>query len=107
MPCEFLMRSKCDQGHNKTWKCSAGPPLTCFKCEEEARLREKKAKEAIILQQQREAEELAHAARLAEVEQKIEAEKQKVQDAQLAEEQREVVRHVGLMPYMYATPSHM
>ncbi|KAF8877921.1 hypothetical protein BD779DRAFT_1803847 [Infundibulicybe gibba] len=92
MPCEFLMQSKCDQGHNKTWKCNKSPPLTCLKCEGEARLREKKAKEAIQLQQQREVEELAHAARLAEVEQKIQAEKQNLCDAQIAEERRQAIQ---------------
>ncbi|KAF8877917.1 P-loop containing nucleoside triphosphate hydrolase protein [Infundibulicybe gibba] len=92
MPCEFFMQSKCDQGHNKTWKCSEGPPLTCSTCEREAKQREKKAKEAFRLQKQREAAELAHAARLAEVEQKIQAEKQNLRDAQLAEERRQAIQ---------------
>ena len=56
--CEFIMDSKCLDGHRNTYKCHEQPRLTCSQCEREKKLAETKKQKALELQQKRDAEQL-------------------------------------------------
>ena len=75
---------RCPNGHPQTWKCHESPPSTCFKCERATKLAEQKKARAAALQKKRDAEELAHAQKLADIDEKIAAEAQARRDLQLA-----------------------
>ena len=60
MHCDFLLHTRCVNGHSRKWKCHDGPPATCERCIRDQKAAEKaaekaKAEEAKLLEQ-REAE---------------------------------------------------
>ena len=84
MACEHILDRKCPKGHIQTWKCHESPPSICSKCERAAKVEEQKKAKAAALQKKRDAEDLAHAQRLADIDEKIAAEAQAHRDRQLA-----------------------
>ena len=57
MYCDFLLHTRCVNGHSRKWKCHDGPPTTCAKCDRDQEAAKRaKAEEAELLEQ-REAEE--------------------------------------------------
>jgi DNA replication protein DnaC len=92
MPCEHILDRKCPQGHLQTWKCHESPPSICFKCERATKLAEQKKAKAAALQQKREAEDLAHAKKLADINEKIAVEEQAHRDHQLAEDRTRAIQ---------------
>lgn len=91
MSCEFLLYSKCTKGHEQSWKCHAKYPAICSTCDKETKFAEKKKREAFALKAKRDAEQLAHAQKLAELESKISLERQTVRDVQLARERENAI----------------
>ena len=93
MQCQHINEMKCPKGHIQTWKCHESPPLiaTCPKCERATKLAEKKKSKALALQQKRDAEDLAHAQRLADLEEKIAVAQQDRRDRQLAEDRTRAI----------------
>ncbi|KAF7355553.1 hypothetical protein MSAN_01472400 [Mycena sanguinolenta] len=77
MKCLHIMRSKCQNGHQQSWKCHQRAPAACAKCERETKLAEEKRQKEFALQQKRDAAQLAYAQKLAAI------------DAELAEKKRE------------------
>ena len=56
MQCDFLLHTRCVNGHSRKWKCHDGPPATCARCDKDQKAAERaKAEEAKLLEQ-REAE---------------------------------------------------
>ncbi|KAI0067131.1 P-loop containing nucleoside triphosphate hydrolase protein [Artomyces pyxidatus] len=97
MECEHIMSANCSQGlHRQSWKCHKKQPLTCPKCEKEVKAAEKRQKEAFELQQRRDAEQLEHAKKLAELDEQIEAERQAQKDADLVQERVNALRQKKL-----------
>ena len=86
------MDSKCPNGHQKSYKCHEQPPLTCSECERERKLAERKKQAALKLQQKRDAEQLEHAKKLAEINEEIEALSQARRDAQLSQDRENAIR---------------
>jgi hypothetical protein len=82
------MNSKCPNGHPLSWKCFKNIPVTCVKCEREAKLAEERQQEAFRRQQKQQEEQLAHNQRLAELERKIALQRQTVRDAQIDQDRQ-------------------
>jgi hypothetical protein len=91
MPCQHTRETQCPKGHVQTWLCQESPPSVCLKCERATKLAEAKKTKAAALQRKREAEELAHAQRLADIDEKIAAEIQANRDRQLVEERKRAI----------------
>ncbi|EGO03446.1 hypothetical protein SERLA73DRAFT_165136 [Serpula lacrymans var. lacrymans S7.3] len=94
MPCEFIMYGKCTgpKSHDLSWQCYQNQPLVCSKCERDAKLAEIKRKRDFALQEKREAEQAAHARKLAEIDQKIDDVTQTLRDEQLAIDRDNAIR---------------
>ncbi|KDQ11900.1 hypothetical protein BOTBODRAFT_189574 [Botryobasidium botryosum FD-172 SS1] len=92
MPCEYAMASKCPKGHIQNWRCHKKAPVACTKCDRDTKLAEQKRQRDFDLQEKRDAEQLAHAKRLAELDEKIASERQAIRDAQLAKERNAAVQ---------------
>ena len=90
MKCEFIMDSKCPNGHQKSYKCHEQPPLTCSECERKFAERKKQA--ALNLQQKRDAEQLEYVKKLAEINEEIEALRQARRGAQLSQDRENTIR---------------
>uniref|UniRef100_A0A0W0EUT7 AAA+ ATPase domain-containing protein n=1 Tax=Moniliophthora roreri TaxID=221103 RepID=A0A0W0EUT7_MONRR len=90
MPCEAIVQSMCPQGHKQSRKCQL-PPQTCRKCDREAEEARKKQQKAFAEQQRHDAEQLAHAKAMAELDEKIAEENRKTQDAQLRKERQDAL----------------
>ncbi|KAK7054630.1 hypothetical protein VNI00_003093 [Paramarasmius palmivorus] len=86
--CKVIVDTQCPKGHTISWKCSGKQPTTCKKCAQEDEKEERKKQKAFELQQQRDAEQLAHARALVELEEQIVAEQQRVQDEQLRKQRK-------------------
>ncbi|TFK48386.1 P-loop containing nucleoside triphosphate hydrolase protein [Heliocybe sulcata] len=86
MRCEQQLVKTCASGHRQRWRCHQGDPISCKKCDQQARLDEKKRKEEFDLQEKRDAEQREHVRKMAELDQKIAVERAAIRDAQLAAE---------------------
>lgn len=91
MPCESIISLKCLKGHNQSRKCHENPPNSCKKCDRDTKIQEEKRKKEFALQQKRDADQLEHARKMAELDAKIAAEAQIVRDAQLDEERKSAI----------------
>jgi hypothetical protein len=92
MPCLFIMRSRCPNNHPQSWECHRGIPLTCRKCEQAAKAAEEKSRKDFELQQQRDADQLAHKQTMDALNEKIAKEEQIIKDIKLAEERENALR---------------
>ncbi|KAF8213839.1 P-loop containing nucleoside triphosphate hydrolase protein [Mycena galopus ATCC 62051] len=90
MDCLHIMRSKCQNGHQQSWKCHQRSPATCNKCEREAKLAEEKRQKEFALQQKRDADQLAYAQKLAAIDAEI-AEKKREEQGRRVEAERSLV----------------
>ncbi|KAH3974750.1 hypothetical protein HBI56_106880 [Parastagonospora nodorum] len=88
MKCKAIVTSKCAQDHKVTRKCHDTAGATCQKCEAEARALERRRQRDHKLDQERQANQKAYAARLAEIEDEIEHQKRLLGD-RAAEEERQ------------------
>ncbi|KAF9004594.1 P-loop containing nucleoside triphosphate hydrolase protein [Cyathus striatus] len=82
--------SKCHQLYDHSKMLC--PPPVCIKCKKNTKAAEKRQREELKREQKRNAEQLLHDQRMAEIEEKIKAERALIHDAQLAEE-REAALH--------------
>lgn len=71
MHCSHVVKSKCDQGHVLSWRCSTGKPAACRPCEREQHAKEKKLHEEFERQHRREQERLQHAAQIAKLDEEL------------------------------------
>ncbi|KAJ7773271.1 P-loop containing nucleoside triphosphate hydrolase protein [Mycena metata] len=92
MECNQIIQSKCPKGHPQQWKCCKGSPVTCGKCEYEARRAEEKRKKEFELQQKRDAAQLEYAQKLAAIDAEIAVRNQEAQDARIASERSHVIQ---------------
>ncbi|KAJ7035052.1 P-loop containing nucleoside triphosphate hydrolase protein [Mycena alexandri] len=92
MECNHIMQSKCPKGHPQSWMCCKGIPVTCGKCEHEARRAEEKRKKEFELQQKRDAAQLEYAQKLAAIDAEIAARNLEAQDARIESERSQVIR---------------
>ena len=67
-------------------------PLSCHKCDQEARALQRKQQKAFELQQKRDAEQREHARQVAELEEKIELEVQALKDGQISTERADAIQ---------------
>lgn len=86
MSCETLLYDKCSNGHPLRYKCRNGIPNVCVKCERDRKAAERKAKEDFSLQEKRDREQREHDKKMAEIEAEIALEREKIRDAQLAQD---------------------
>jgi hypothetical protein len=84
--CEYIFHSNCAKGHAQQWQCHKGPPVTCVKCDKDAKAAEKKKQEDFILQEKRDVEQRLHDQKLAALEAEIVSTRQELRNAQIAEE---------------------
>lgn len=84
------MYSTCFKGHQRSWKCQAGPPVTCSRCIEEAKIVEKEQTEALLAHKKRVKERLAQHQRMAELETRIALQQASLRDRLLAEREKNV-----------------
>ena len=81
MDCKAIVKSTCPQNHQISRKChDKAAAATCHKCEAEARRAEKKRQRDHKLDQDRQANQKAYAARLAEIEDEIEHQRRLLKD---------------------------
>ena len=92
MACEHIMPSRCPNGHDTSWKCHKPGPTTCAKCEKKAKDDAAKQQKAFEQQQKRDADQAAHARRMADLEEQVAAERVKLRDAQLAQERARAIQ---------------
>ena len=92
MPCDHLLNSLCPKGHPQSWMCRMTRPLSCHKCDQEARALQRKQQKAFELQQKRDAEQREHARQVAELEEKIELEVQALKDGQISKERADAIQ---------------
>ncbi|TDL30087.1 P-loop containing nucleoside triphosphate hydrolase protein [Rickenella mellea] len=92
MPCEYIVYSKCSKGHDQSRKCHETPAPTCAKCDREAKLALEKQQKAFELQQRRDAEQLAHDKKMADIEEQMTSHNQALRDTQLAEDRKIAIR---------------
>ncbi|CAL1701681.1 unnamed protein product [Somion occarium] len=88
MSCEVVMFSNCTKGHSQQWKCHKGPPLTCCKCEREAKLAEKQRQADFARQEKLDVEQRLHDEKLAAIDAEIALHRDTLRGIQLAEERR-------------------
>ncbi|KAJ7116098.1 P-loop containing nucleoside triphosphate hydrolase protein [Mycena filopes] len=86
--------NECPDGgwHPQSWECCKGIPVTCGKCEHDARRAKEKRQKEFELQQKRDAAQLAYAQKLAAIDAEIAARNLEAQDAQLESERSQVIR---------------
>ncbi|KAJ6619746.1 P-loop containing nucleoside triphosphate hydrolase protein [Mycena sp. CBHHK59/15] len=95
MPCKHIVKYKCNKGHDQARECYKNAGNACKKCDNEAKQAKEKLKwelEILERKQRQEAEQLAHAERIAEINAKIGLEEQTVRDARLADERTLALR---------------
>lgn len=98
MKCTMIMHKACPKNHNYYWECSLGEPRVCPTCHGEAIEAERRMIEDAKLEEKRRNIQLEHAKQLAEIQYKIEMQRerltneQKVRDLQetLAQKQKEL-----------------
>jgi Cdc6-like AAA superfamily ATPase len=90
MQCDIAMEAKCPEGHTQRWKCFQKKPLACHKCEDEAMAKAKKLQRDHELEVERDAKQKAYAKKLADIQDEIARERQRLKDNQ-DDQQREAV----------------
>ncbi|KAL0952879.1 hypothetical protein HGRIS_007097 [Hohenbuehelia grisea] len=92
MKCLHPVYTKCAKGHEKRRKCHEPSTSACSKCDEEARIAERKRQREYEMKQIREAEETKHTRDIAELEGKIVAERQKLRDEQVTKDRKNAIQ---------------
>ncbi|KAJ6619752.1 P-loop containing nucleoside triphosphate hydrolase protein [Mycena sp. CBHHK59/15] len=91
MACQHIVESKCPKGHQQSWKCHKNAPATCDKCDREAKLAQEKREKDFLLQEKRDAEQVAHAKRLAEIDDEIASKTRELREARLGNERSQAI----------------
>ncbi|KAH7925247.1 P-loop containing nucleoside triphosphate hydrolase protein [Leucogyrophana mollusca] len=93
MPCEYIFYAKCMANvHDQSWQCHQGQPVTCPKCDRDAKRAEQQRAKDFLRQQKQEADRLAHERRMADIEAKFALENEVLADAQLAQQRADAIR---------------
>lgn len=92
MPCDYVLHDKCEKGHVRSWKCRSSAPDSCQKCKRNERIIQIKERKALELQEQREKAEREHLGQMAELDEKLKAQSQKLKDTQLAMERSRAIQ---------------
>ncbi|MCJ1288012.1 hypothetical protein MMC26_007365, partial [Xylographa opegraphella] len=88
MPCDQVVRSKCDQGHALTWRCHKGKPASCRACERAKQDKERKERQDFERQQKREQERQEHTAQLEKIDDEMRKIRESIADLQESEEMK-------------------
>ncbi|KAF9264160.1 P-loop containing nucleoside triphosphate hydrolase protein [Marasmius fiardii PR-910] len=88
MKCMVIIKTNCHQGHPQSYKCYQKVPLSCRKCDAEAKAAKKKQEEAFAQQQKRDAELLEHAKEMASIDEQIARENQRAEDDRSRQERQ-------------------
>ncbi|CAK5268430.1 unnamed protein product [Mycena citricolor] len=91
MECKAILNDKCAKSHPLSWKCFQKRPITCVKCDREAKLAEERQKRDFELQRKRDEEQARYVQELAEIDAQMAIKKQEMQDARAAEERARVI----------------
>jgi hypothetical protein len=91
VPCKFIITRKCSNGHNQQWKCHAGAPPVCAKCENDRKQAEKKVQRDLAAKIKREEKVQTHLNELAKLDEQIAQFTQKMEDSRLNNEQQAVL----------------
>lgn len=86
MLCKEPVYSKCDKGHDTSYLCHKGLPPICGVCAREQELADKLQREAFSLKQRRDRGQQEHDRKMMELDDQIKAERQRIRDAQIAQE---------------------
>lgn len=89
--CKAVLKGTCSTGHKLSWKCHAGAPLLCFKCELEKKEAERKAQRDLEEKIKRDEMTRKHLREVSKIDEEIERIVQEMKDAQLNKEQQAVL----------------
>ncbi|KAJ4487682.1 P-loop containing nucleoside triphosphate hydrolase protein [Lentinula aciculospora] len=92
MPCEAIIQSKCPKNHNRHYKCSEGPLLSCRKCKLEADEVKRKQQEALALQQKQEVQKAKYDKQLRVINEEIASEMETARFAEESRQRQEVLK---------------
>src|SRR4051812_28754929 len=92
MLCRTVLSQNCAKGHSQTWKCHAGPPAVCAKCERERKDMIQKAQQALQDQLKRDEATQRHLREIAKIEEDINAINNSIKDARVASEQENIIK---------------
>lgn len=84
--CQSVLKDKCPKGHVKSWKCHETAPLSCHRCERDAKDLLIKQQKALEDQERRDKAEREHAKRMTQLDEELEVKRQVQRDAQLAKQ---------------------
>lgn len=86
-----VLKQKCSNGHNQSWKCHKGTPTVCSNCERERKEADKAAQKALDEKLRREEKTQRHLREIAKVDEEIEQLNQSMRDARLETEQQAIL----------------
>ena len=86
------MHDQCPKGHKKSWQCHKPPPKACIRCDEDAKRDQDEKQKALKMQERRVREETEHRAYMAKLDAMLELERQRMKDAQVAQERGAAIR---------------
>lgn len=86
MQCEFVLHDQCPRGHKKSWKCHNPPPNACTRCDEDAKRRQDEKQKALKKDEKRAREDHEYSARIAKLDEILDAERQRLKDTQTSHE---------------------
>ncbi|PGH26481.1 hypothetical protein AJ80_01795 [Polytolypa hystricis UAMH7299] len=86
--CMIVIKDTCPKAHKYSWRCYENRPKACHICLKEALEAEKRKARDVELETKRQANQSQHAAKLAEIDQKIDEQKQILKDIEKEEEAR-------------------
>ncbi|KAK2762566.1 hypothetical protein FQN54_000739 [Arachnomyces sp. PD_36] len=89
--CMAILKQKCSNGHNQSWKCFSGAPLVCSNCENERKEAEKRAQNALEQKLKRDERTRKHLKEIAKIDEEIEQLTQDMADARLESEQKAII----------------
>lgn len=69
--CNFVLSQKCSNGHNQSWKCHAGTPPVCPKCEKDRKEALKKAQRDLEEKLKREERSKEHLKAIAQLDEQM------------------------------------
>ena len=91
MLCRKVLEQKCSKGHNQSWQCHEGTPLTCSKCEHDVKQAAKRAQRALDEKNKRDQKTKDHLEAVAKIDEEMEQITQRSRDALLDFEQRTII----------------
>ncbi|GLA87164.1 hypothetical protein AtubIFM56815_011439 [Aspergillus tubingensis] len=89
--CTMTMHKICPKNHNYYWECSQGEPRVCPTCHKEAIEAERRRIEDAKLEEKRRKIQLEHAKQLAEIQYKIEMQRERLTNEQMVRDHQETL----------------